>query len=252
MPSTLTGVALFVVLLTPGFIFLQRREQFHSGVTYTTLRETSLVLVASLASLLTSLAFLAPVRLLIPAHTPDVGGYVRQFDRQIKAHYVEAAAWSLAILVLASTLAFLAAAPPLWVEKVVRRTGRNAAADWIHGWRGTSRIDSVSGWAKAKSLYPDHEQWVDVMLTDGSFVHGRLFSANPQLDETSDRDLLISSPVSARRPNGELVAMPDWGLVAINASKINYIAWKYVPAVSHGAAEGPPPSSAEGTIARKG
>ena len=30
MSSTLTGVALFVALLTPGFIFVQRREQFHS------------------------------------------------------------------------------------------------------------------------------------------------------------------------------------------------------------------------------
>lgn len=229
MPSTLTGVALFVVLLTPGFIFLQRREQFHSGVTCTVLRETSLVLLASLASLLATVSVLVPVRLVMPAHTPDVGAYVREFDRQFKTHYVEAGIWGLTVLVLASAFAYWAAAPPRWTEKVIRRAGCGSVADWVHGWRGADRIESLSGWAKAKAFYPDLEQWVDVMLVDGSFVHGRLLSANPQLDETPDRDLLISSPISARRPDGELAPMPDWGVVVVNAAKINYIAWRYAP-----------------------
>ena len=240
MPSTLTGVVLFVVLLCPGFIFLQRREQFHSGVTYTALRETSLVLLASMATLVISVGVLGTARLIAPESTPDLGRYVREFDAYFKAHYVEAATWGLGVLAIACVLAYWTAVPPRWVDKALRRAHRHDVADWVDRWRGSDRIDSLSGWAKAKAIHPDHEQWVDVMLTDGSFLHGRLYSANPQLDETADRDLLISSPINTRRLNGDVVPMPDWGVVVVNASKINYVAWKYFPVGHVGQSVDPP------------
>ena len=87
-----------MVLLCPGFIFLQRREQFHSGVTYTALRETSLVLLASMATLVISVGVLGTERLIAPESTPDLGRYVREFDAYFKAHYVEAATWGLGVL----------------------------------------------------------------------------------------------------------------------------------------------------------
>lgn len=234
MPTSLIGLLLFISLLTPGFIYLERRERWHPGIKYTTFRETSLVVVTSVLSLAVAAAILGLARAISPGHTPNVGAYVRVFTPYTKAHYREALVWGAVLLSLACVAASVAAIPPAFLGRVP--FARVAA--WADRRRGDgSPIVQKSGWGVAfdpprtratpRSLKV--EKWITVTLTDGTLIYGMLGSKATQIEETDDRDLVIAEPYKIR-PSGvaEWPADSYKGTLVVSAKRISYFNVQYV------------------------
>jgi hypothetical protein len=77
IPSSLAGLLLFVVLLTPGRAYVLRYERVVPARSHTPFRETLRVVFVSTACLLIAGLVAAAVRAAIPHHTPHVNHLVQ-------------------------------------------------------------------------------------------------------------------------------------------------------------------------------
>ncbi len=78
MPTTLTGLLLFVVMLLPGFAYLVGKERNGTERRLSPFRETVAIISASVASEVVILLIFAVVRTLWPSETPNVGALLGQ------------------------------------------------------------------------------------------------------------------------------------------------------------------------------
>jgi len=101
LPNSLVGLALFVALLTPGFVVVLRRERRLPSPQASVFRETVRIVAASEACLLAAGLCLTLLRLLAPHATVDVGALIRDPAAYLCAHHVLLAWWALAGLTLA-------------------------------------------------------------------------------------------------------------------------------------------------------
>src|SRR5579859_6539839 len=113
MPTTLTGLVLFVVALLPGFAYLVGKERNGTERHASPFRESVAVIAASIVSEIAVLSILAVVRSLWPTGTPDVGALVRNGSAYMHDHYAKVAAWGVGMLALAIVVAYLATLPRL-------------------------------------------------------------------------------------------------------------------------------------------
>jgi hypothetical protein len=77
MPTTLTGLLLFVILLLPGFAYAIGKDRNGVSQGLTPFRETAAVVVASVSAELVVLSLFAIIRTIWPSVTPNVGALVR-------------------------------------------------------------------------------------------------------------------------------------------------------------------------------
>lgn len=222
IPESLAGLVVFVALLTPGFVYLQARERRHPGIDYSALRETSLVVVVSIATLSISAMGLSVLRALRPDETPDIGSYVRLGSSHLREHYVEAAVWGGSLILAASSVAYLWAVPPSWVGQWQR------LRPWVAERRGLGVIHQRSGWSAAFEQNPHTIKVLNVTLDDDSVVFGRLASHSTQIAETADRDLALIAPLKIRAPGGDqFVDLSTAGMLVLSASRIKYFTVGY-------------------------
>src|SRR5690348_12705691 len=104
MPTTLSGLFLFVVLLLPGFAYVVGRERHTSGQSFSAFRETAIVVAASVTIELVVVVLFAIIRVLVPSVTPDVGALVRDRGSYLRIHYALTAVWAVALLAVSVTL----------------------------------------------------------------------------------------------------------------------------------------------------
>jgi hypothetical protein len=226
VPDSLVGLALFIALLTPGFVYLETRERRHPGVEYSTLRETSLVVVTSVVSLAIASALAGLIRALWPDHTPDVGAYVRDGGAYFKDHYAQATLWSFGVIAVACVVARLWAVPPAFLGRI------GPIKPWIRERRGSGVIGQMSGWGAAFDVHRDERKVLEVVLTDGTSLFGTLGSRSTQIAETMDRDLVLTAPIMVRESTAK-----DWtpldggGTIVVSAARIKYmlVCYEVVP-----------------------
>ncbi len=211
VPSTAVGAALFVVLLTPGLLYVLRRERTAPSRSVSAFRETLRIVAVSIASLLAACLVVGWLRALAPNATVDVGALLRDPTRYAVDHHVRLAWWSLGTITLACVAALTAADP-----RVVR-TARAVAERPM--WRkvlGTSDTDirRDSSWTGVFTMYDDHpdgpgDVLVGALLEDGAYVQGTLASHSPDLQETGDRDLVLTAPITLRTTDGIRHPLPN-------------------------------------------
>lgn len=204
VPSTAVGAALFVVLLTPGLLYVLRRERTAPSQSVSAFRETLRVVGVSIVSLLTAGLVVGGLRALAPDATVDVGALLHNPASYAVDHHVRVAWWSLGTIALACVAA-LAAADPRVVRAACAVAERPA-------WRkvlGTSNTDirRDSSWTGVFTMYDDHadgqgDVLVGALLEDGAYVQGMLASHSPDLQETGDRDLVLAAPITLRTTDG--------------------------------------------------
>jgi Family of unknown function (DUF6338) len=114
MPTTLTGLLLFVVLLLPGIAYVVGRERHTAGQQFSAFRETAIVVAASVSFELIVLVAFAVIRTVWPGNTPDVGALVRNGNAYLRGrnghagHYGQVAIWAVAMLAVSVALAYAA------------------------------------------------------------------------------------------------------------------------------------------------
>jgi hypothetical protein len=219
MPSTLTGLLVFVVLLLPGFAYLVGRERAGTSHRTSPFRETVSIVAASISAELAVTLGLWPLWRL----TIDVDALVRVPSSYVQDGYVPLFCWGLSALLLSTALAYAASTRGVrkWFQAraqskrmPVRWAGRLASGDYPHD-------STVSGWWVLFEKWRDtRDVVVGCVLDDGSYIEGELGSFSTTADETSDRDLVLMAPITYR-PAGSEIAQPyPCSGVCISAGRI--------------------------------
>lgn len=217
MPTTLTGLLLFVVLLLPGFAYLVGKERHGTERKASPFRETIAVVAASITSEIFVLALFAVVRWLWPSGTPDVGQLIRSPGSYLPgtqarpSHYDIVGVWGLGILVAATIVGYAATVPA--VRRVVSKLpliGSYPHDSTVSGW-----------WILFEKWKGGREIDVGCVLDDGSYVNGMLASFNTSADDSSERDLLLTAPICYRPPSAsEPIPYDSVSAASIPASRI--------------------------------
>lgn len=211
MPTSLLGLVLFVALLTPGFTYLAARDRLMAVRQLSALRETATVATVSIGADLSAFLVFAAVRGIWPDATPDVGRLVRDGGPYIEQHYLSFGLTGIALLGGATAVAGIAGH-----AMGTRGSGDSRPIEWM------------SGWSKAFTLEPDTYKVLHCELLDGTVISGSLLSFSPQLEETSDRSLVLTAPLTIRSPeSNELQPWPN-GAVVLSAAQIKHVAVAYL------------------------
>jgi len=182
LPTTVTGLLLFIALMLPGLAFVTVRERLGIEHRKSVLRETGAVVFCSVITELMVLGLFAAIRTLWPKHTPDVGRLVREGANYAQAHYAAIASWSVGLLAVAVLVAA-------------------SSAKWL-----ATRPHHASTMSAWYLLFEGYEQavtsqvFVGCVLDDGSFIQGRLASFNTRSDDVEDRDVVLVPPLLYRPP----------------------------------------------------
>lgn len=202
MPTTLTGLLLFVVLLLPGFAYLVGKERHGTERHLSPFRETVAIVAASITSELVVLAVFFAIREIWPTITPNVGAlidstsvYLRGTPRH-PGHHRIVAVWGAILLISATIGAYLATKPQ------VRRLGQIITGPYPHE-------STVSAWWVLFERWPNRRD-VEVvcMLDDGSVVRGRFGSFNNSAEDSPDRDLILRHPIFYKPPVDNAKELP--------------------------------------------
>ena len=214
MPTTLTGLVLFVVLLLPGFAYVTGKERHTTGQRLSPFRETAAVVAASVSFELIVLVLFAVIRSLLPSHTPDIGalirdggGYLRGHGRQV-GHYGQVAIWAAGMLALAAALAYGATLPAM------RKLGGKILGPYPHQSAASAWWLLFESWPTGQDIH------VGCVLDDGSYVEGRLGSFSREADDQPDRDLILSEPIGYRPPGADELTPYQGNAVCFSAGRI--------------------------------
>jgi hypothetical protein len=213
VPSTFTGLVLFVVLLAPGFAYAAARDRRFPERTSSAFRESTRVVLASVAFDAISLTIFALMRSFSPSLTPDIGRLVRDGGGYLRMHYASVTAWSCALLALAAIVAVATAT-------VAPRPD------------GTLHVES--SWWLLFHTYPRvngaTEIRVGCELVDGSYVAGKLQHFAFQAEETGDRELALGQPLDYRPDTGDVSSrhLESQQLVTISARQIKFMTVAYL------------------------
>lgn len=204
MPSTLTGLLLFVVLLLPGFAYVVWKERAGTERRASTFRETVAVVAASITAELVTITVSAPLW----TRFVSLGRLLREPGAYWHERPELLVGWGLSLLAVSSGFAVLATLPRL------RQRLKYVSGDYPH----PSSISSW--WMLFERLDPEAVKEVGCVLDDGSFVSGRLRSSNNDADEFADRDLVLGNPIFYGAP-GHVEAEPyEASAVCISARRI--------------------------------
>ncbi|MBA0127287.1 hypothetical protein H0B56_17185 [Haloechinothrix sp. YIM 98757] len=209
MPSTLTGLLLFVVLLLPGFIFATALRRERPEQRPSPLHETAAIALASVLSELIVLGIFAVIHVLAPEWTPNIRQLIAAPQRYLATSYLLMFTWMVILLVAACATAWIAAI--LARRRPVHPSGGSA---W---------------WLLFETFGRDRDRHVGVMLDDGSYLHGTLSSFNQSEADTADRDLVLMTPITYRPSGAAETTELDCGAACVSARHIVAMTVAYVP-----------------------
>lgn len=221
MPTTLTGLLIFVALLLPGFAYLVGKERYGTERHTSPFRETVAVVAASVTSELIILALFTVLRWLRPSWTPNVSALIHGGSAYAASHYQSLTAFGLFMLALAVILAYSATVPK------VRRAFKRMPI--IGAYPHDSTVSAW--WMMFEKLPRGRDVQVGCILEDGSYVSGLLASFNNSADDSPDRDLVLGAPIRYRPPGTTTDPIPysSASVVSIPASRIISTFAGYLP-----------------------
>lgn len=209
MPDTLFALAVLVILVMPGIVFAIQVDNRRPTRDLSSLRELAIITGVGVICDAAVLVIFGIVRALFPRRTPDVGLIERQGVAYIKLHFVSLGWWFLALFLASCGLAYV--------------LGRFKPD--IAGRVASGRVGFNSAWWEAFHALPDTYKYVGCYLQDGSYVSGYLLTYSTESEETSDRDLSLSAPISYRGPNAgdQQVTLDNVGEVIVSAGQLKFL-----------------------------
>ncbi|MEU8327733.1 DUF6338 family protein [Micromonospora sp. NPDC048839] len=214
LPTSLFSLALFVVLLLPGFAYLAVRGRTGPERPMSPLRETITVVSVSLVALAAVLALAGLARVLAPGHTPSIGELLKHPHEYALRHYVTLTWWAVGLL----ALAIVGSAGAAWLRSAA--PGR------------PPHPSQMSSWWLAFTEYPadTFDIHVGCTLENGSYVTGVVYAYPQTIVDSADRDLVLRPPIAVR-PAGAAQPTPlaNVGLMTVSARRIVTMTVGYVP-----------------------
>ena len=235
MPTTIGSLVVFIAFLTPGFVYLARRETRFPTKRYSTIRETSTVVSTSLLFNGIVVGVFTVMRYLWPGITPNVGAIIHDAQPYFQDHYASILLWSGTLFVVSVCLAWRWAVPPRWIHKLIRWAAVHAPKRWkkpLQEWSEEgqgNRIKPVSAWGYAFRDDQDHRVYVGLRLKDGTYLYGPLAAFNSQLEENDERGLVLDRPVKIRTPSEKELEDWDTDAVIVSAGEIKTLSVHRIP-----------------------
>jgi hypothetical protein len=214
MPTTFTSLILFVLLITPGAIYVMRRQKELPHQERSALRETLWVSVSGLLFSLTAGAVIFIISWIWPSQIIDFGALIADPQSYLSNHWRRAGILFLGMLGAASALAWA-------FSRGSRALHVSDASSWemlFKLWREKAE-ESASG---------DIEVRIDCVLDDESSIGGRLYDYNPSTHENGDRDLILGHPIRYRPAGGtESESFEGVQMASVSASRIRimFVTW---------------------------
>jgi Family of unknown function (DUF6338) len=216
MPTSFTGLLLFVVLLLPGFAYQVGKDRSGAERRPPAFRETVSIVAASVISELLVLIVTWPLW----AWALNVHHLVRAPGKYWQDRPGVLVGWGLGLLFIACGIAYVA------TLRGVRRWAltRRILGDYPHE-------STMSAWWRLfEELRPDlplQRRYVSCVLEDGTFVAGRLLSFNRAADDLGDRDLILGEPLQYRAKGDDVaVAYPaDTACVSARRIKVMFVTY---------------------------
>jgi len=206
MPTTLTGLFLFVALLTPGFVYQRRRARNAPAYDRSAFAETAGVVVVSVLADWVAIVAFAIFAYAEPHVVPDLTR-LRGEPGYLTRNLLAVSLWSAGALGFATALAYGLA--------VVRKGDERAERPgWWWAFQTFPRKHRMHD-------YADSKIYVGCQMRDGSYVSGTLLSHSRISAETGDRDLLLRGEIRLR-PCGVAteVVLPDAHVMIVSARDI--------------------------------
>ncbi len=229
MPTTLTGLLIFVVLLAPGFLYVIVTEQGpFTRTAPSVLRETASIALVSLLCDLVALGMYMPA-----AAMSD--GRLASLRELVEAGESLWAEDRVTVLITALCLLLAACLVALTLAGLVNNTSGFDALkvrkpiSWVLPAKG-ARTESA-WWGVLHRERPDLYRRVTCYLLDGTRVRGWLKSFNPAVDETEDRELILAAPIRITSSNGARRPI-ETGYITVSARQIQFLHVDYYPSPS--------------------
>jgi hypothetical protein len=237
LPTTLLGVALFVFLLFPGYVYERRRMRDVPERVRSPFGETLSILFVGVVLDAVALFLLALASPRLPPGAPDLHLLIDNPRGYASDHYQLLAWWAAAVLLLATGMGYLMAVRP-W-DKLVRGRSRRRAA------RLRVVDPQQSAWWLLFHEHPEYEKYVGCYLDDGSYVAGILHSYSRLSDESGDRDLTLrhtaEHPVICRpKGAGQPSPLAEVAAAVVSARRIVMLTVTYLGAPARAGAPGGP------------
>jgi hypothetical protein len=225
VPSTWLSVLLFFLFIAPGLLFDLLSEQRRAGVSESTFREISRIVLGSLAFSGFAFAVLAVVRWVRPAWMPDPQRLLDSKDPYAKEHYL----LILRTLTLQVLLALTAASgwhiilariqgEPFW-QKLLAKIQSGATIRQVSAWTQVFKRDCPKG----------HDAYVRVRLEGGIIYFGLVANFSSDLD-VDGRELILAKPIMSKTGENQMAAMPgQYQRVVIRGSAIEVMSVEYRP-----------------------
>lgn len=196
MPTTLTGLLLFVVLLLPGFAYLVGKERAGTERRTSPFRETVSIVAASVTTEL--VVVIASAKwwtgsIDVNAFIIDPGGYWRNNPALV-------AKWGLGLLAASTVGAYVFTWPRVrrfvnWITRSQYPHPSTVSSWWVLFEETPSRL-------KVKYKRDDLIARAACYMSDGSMVEGTVKDFNQLADEIPDRDLILEAPIDRSAPDG--------------------------------------------------
>ena len=226
MPTTISGLVLFVLFLTPGACYSLRRAATGPALPDPSpVKETAGLVAVSVATNAATLLLIA----LLHRWTSwpmDPVAVVTRTDDLARSQPSVLAGWCAGFLVLSCLLSvalhgcaqsaiFVGLKDRTWAAWLIGTPVSRGSA-W---WRAFN--DPTVDWSR-RSAY------AGCVLTDGSWVGGYVETFSPDSEESHDRDLVLIAPLDYRAPNSDLASALDANRLIVSAREIRFISVAYV------------------------
>lgn len=224
-----------MALIAPGLAYEALWEKRHPSRDQSTFREAGRTVLTSLLFISLSSAILALLRLRWPRFLFDPGEIVRGGAKFISDNF-SLTIWALAIYVgLALVLVALAHLLPVWINKLPNRCTRRMPNWMCARWRGQMTSEGIWFDVFRKNVPLGKAAWVQVRLTDGSYVKGYVAAYTPA-STPEKREICIQKPADGagdmrihdlkmKPPNQNLKGR--WDYVIVRGDDISYMRVAY-------------------------
>lgn len=202
VPTTLTSLILFILLVIPGITYGAIRNHNQPTVGRTTFQEISEIAAASLGLSTLTLLLSWGVASAFPEISLNTGELIENPQHYLSQHHIRFGLWLIILVISATCFAW-----PL--ARYVRYKFPYSAAR-MSSWYVLFRLDRKENQAV----------WVEAELDDGSWVQGRLRSSNNNTEDISDRDLILVRPLYVRKPGSDIAEPSNNHAICISARHI--------------------------------
>jgi hypothetical protein len=217
LPTTLFALILFICFVTPGFIFEMLRERHRPSRSYSVLRETSIIVVSSVAFALPAILILVELHTLHFPGFPDLQQLAEQ-PAKYSATHLTAVVWLIVGSVFFAVMMAVALDLALQRKQPARVVTREPA--WSEVLIGKARP-------------PDKEAAiVTIELMNGASIGGAVHSHG--LNNNNELDWIVLQrhpkwPLKVRARNGKVDEVnKDWAYYMVPAAQIRVATVAYL------------------------